>query len=203
MHLHPDNSSSSNQPICVSPSCFAVLVLTSAPMGSCSSSASCCLLPSIAAGSTSGTPDPGCHPTRALAGGTLCLLAGGKSLTNYVEEAAGTPCTRDYGTTNGWLTKGCNRLTLGQCVQCSPAQSESSAERPTPFVPALLPAQSTLTSFAAVVAPFLRVMTLAGLAGWRWWRAGRRGAMPPAHPRVLPAAPNVVAKAPLETPPAH
>jgi hypothetical protein len=29
------------------------------------------------------------------------------------EEEAVTPCTRDYVATNGWLLKGCNRLTSG------------------------------------------------------------------------------------------
>jgi hypothetical protein len=30
-----------------------------------------------------------------------------------LEEEAVTPCTRDYVATNGWLSKGCNRLTSG------------------------------------------------------------------------------------------
>jgi hypothetical protein len=29
------------------------------------------------------------------------------------EEEAVAPCTRDYVATNGWLSKGCNRLTSG------------------------------------------------------------------------------------------
>jgi hypothetical protein len=80
----------------------------------------------------------------------------------FEEEEAVTPCTRDYVATNGWLSKGRNRLTSGTSMiygRSAPKKKKSSLQRDPegPSQPMFAPGPNPCPALVTQSAPKKRV----------------------------------------------